>query len=293
MYRDTCNIEINIGVIFMCDNSKVWKVYCYTGENNKKYIGITSFSLYERAGKDGEKYVKDDFAFGRAIKKYGFNFFTVEILEDNLTYEEACGKEKYYIQYFDTYRNGYNSTLGGDGCPKYNREEIYNLWNEGKGIQQIKEIVGCDNSTIQKILNSYNINGMDRIKRQAGTYHLQEVHKYDLDGYYIESYISYSEAGRLNNIPHANIIKCIKQERQTAGGFQWRTDKVEKISPYIRNKKKTNKVYQYDLNKKLVSTFESIAEASRQTGFSKEYLSKKANENGKAYEYYWSHILLE
>ena len=28
-----------------------WKVYCYTGKNGKKYIGITSFNLAQRAGK--------------------------------------------------------------------------------------------------------------------------------------------------------------------------------------------------------------------------------------------------
>jgi len=33
-----------------------WKVYCYTGQNDKKYIGITSRSLAERAGSEGYCY---------------------------------------------------------------------------------------------------------------------------------------------------------------------------------------------------------------------------------------------
>lgn len=92
-----------------------WKVYCYTGENNKKYVGITARTLYDRAGKNGINYIKDNYKFGNAIQKYGFNFFTVEILEDNLSFDQACEKEKYYIDLYDSFKNGYNSTLGGDG----------------------------------------------------------------------------------------------------------------------------------------------------------------------------------
>lgn len=270
-------------------NNKTWKVYCYTGENNKKYIGITGYSLFQRAGKDGANYIKDDFAFGRAIKKYGFNFFTSEILADNLTFEEACELEKHYIKLYDTYKNGYNSTLGGEGNIKYDKEQILNLWNENKSIKEIEQMVGCDKSTIQKILNSYNISGMDRIKRQAGKYHLQEVYKYDLEGKYLESYISYSEAGRQNNIPHINIIKCIQGERQTAGGFQWSIIKKDNLPVYQRNLGNHKKIYQYDLNKKLVKEYESVAEAARITGFQKEYLAKTAKAQKKAYNFFWSY----
>ena len=36
-------------------------------------------------------------------------------MEDNIPQEELNTKEKYYIALFDTYSNGYNCTLGGDG----------------------------------------------------------------------------------------------------------------------------------------------------------------------------------
>lgn len=53
----------------------------------------------------------------RAIIKYGKENFVIEPLE-------KCGstllneREKYYISYFDSYRNGYNSTEGGQGRVK-------------------------------------------------------------------------------------------------------------------------------------------------------------------------------
>lgn len=42
-----------------------YKVYCYINKiNNKKYIGLTSLSIKERAGKNGNNYKSGDGAFG-------------------------------------------------------------------------------------------------------------------------------------------------------------------------------------------------------------------------------------
>ena len=153
-----------------------WKVYCYTGENGKKYIGITSRSLYERAGKDGYCYTHNQNGkFSNAIKKYGFNFFTPEILEDNLSEEKAKELEQYYIEYYDSYNNGYNTTMGGDGNVKVDREYVVQLWNEGKGITEIKKITGYGDPGIQTALNLAGISGIDRIKREAGKYHICKI----------------------------------------------------------------------------------------------------------------------
>ena len=66
----------------------MYKVYKYTSPSNKIYIGITSKTLNERARYDGSGY-KECKAFWRAIKKYGWENFTSEILAQELTEEEA------------------------------------------------------------------------------------------------------------------------------------------------------------------------------------------------------------
>jgi hypothetical protein len=48
----------------------------------------------------------------------------------------------------------------------------------------------------------------------------KKVHKY-YKGNYICTYTSIQEAADINNIQHTNIVKCAKEERGTAGGFQW------------------------------------------------------------------------
>lgn len=88
-------------------------VYKHTAPNGKCYIGMTCQTLSRRA-RDGKGYVGCS-AFENAIKKYGWENFRHEILEEGLTFEDACEKEREYIQKFKslTTQNGYNLEAGG------------------------------------------------------------------------------------------------------------------------------------------------------------------------------------
>ena len=66
----------------------------------------------------------------KAIRKYGGQNFTVEILEDNIPDDLLSEKEKYYIEkyqsfYFEYPNIGYNLTRGGDGATLYSDEQIF------------------------------------------------------------------------------------------------------------------------------------------------------------------------
>ena len=53
-----------------------------------------------------------------ALDKYGADAFDFEVIEeiDLQNYDILANeREKYWIEYYDTYNNGYNETLGGDG----------------------------------------------------------------------------------------------------------------------------------------------------------------------------------
>lgn len=269
----------------------LYKVYCYTGKNNKKYIGMTHFSLDQRAGKNGYKYMRErNSKFGNAIKKYGFDFFTSEILEENLTFEQACEKEKYYINYYDSYKNGYNTTLGGEGNSRFDLEEIYNLWKQGKSHQEIIKEVGCSDITIQRALDSFNIEEIERIRCQAGRYHIQKVYQYDLEGNFIQEYESYSEAGRQLNIPHCNIIKCIRGKRKSAGGFQWSIEKVKNLNPCERNiYHNSKKILQYDENFCFIKEYSSLKEASQQNNTTSITLTKHIKNQSPFRNFYYKY----
>ncbi len=101
---------------------KTWLVYCHTNKSNgKMYIGITGQKPEWRWGKNGNLYLRYNNIFAHAIKKYGWDGFEHNILEKGLSPNDAKEKEKYYIDKYRTYvgfkdSNGYNATLGGDGC---------------------------------------------------------------------------------------------------------------------------------------------------------------------------------
>ena len=90
-----------------------WCIYKHTSPSNKSYIGMTYQDPNVR-WKNGAGYSAET-KFGKAIQKYGWDNFTHEIIEENIqTLCEAKEREIYWIDYFDSYKNGYNSTIGGD-----------------------------------------------------------------------------------------------------------------------------------------------------------------------------------
>ena len=99
---------------------KTWLIYKHTCKiNNKSYIGLTCQRIYKR-WQNGLGYNATDQIFGRAVKKYGWENFEHEILDSDLTFEQANEREKYWIAYYHTYINdplcnGYNMTAGGAG----------------------------------------------------------------------------------------------------------------------------------------------------------------------------------
>ena len=105
----------------------------------------------------------------RAIRKYGKENFDVIILEE-CSQSSLNEREKYWIEYFDTFKNGYNETVGGDGIvghsderhPKtkltnkdvWNIRECYKNHQEQKIIyQEYKDKIG--ESGFKKIWNGY------------------------------------------------------------------------------------------------------------------------------------------
>lgn len=156
-----------------------YKIYKYTNKTNGKvYIGQTKRTLQERAGKNGNKYSHCPY-FWRAIQKYGWENFIVEILANNLTQEEANILEKKFISEYDS-RNpdkGYNINIGGEDI-FLTGEQISELnklrWQKGiydkikNGVYcveldrsfssalEAERITGIDNSGIQKACKGKN-----------------------------------------------------------------------------------------------------------------------------------------
>jgi len=81
--------------------------------NQKIYIGQTKSFEQRRKGHLKDAKSGSGCRFHVAIRKYGEENFLFEVIEECLD-DLANEKEQFWISYFDSYENGYNSTLGGE-----------------------------------------------------------------------------------------------------------------------------------------------------------------------------------
>ena len=140
-------------------------IYKITNQiNNKCYIGQTI--------KSGEQRWKEHkaHAFGshpndqnktlyQAIRKYGVDNFTFEILQDNIeTYEQLDKAEIYWIDFYNSFVKGYNETFGGQRYHKIlPNEEIIQDYYKTRSARKTAKNFGIDHSTVDDILNQNNI----------------------------------------------------------------------------------------------------------------------------------------
>ena len=129
--------------------------------NNKVYVGQTSKSLERRFNQHKNNYNKPYFsqlALYQAFSKYGIDNFTFEEIE-TVPDDQLDEREKYWIAYYDSYKNGYNSTMGGKAITLYewDMDEIISLYNQYRSARKVAEIMGCDHSTIDNLLNSHQV----------------------------------------------------------------------------------------------------------------------------------------
>lgn len=195
---------------------KQYCVYIHKNKINEKiYVGQTSKDVWARWGLEGQQYCYSETKFSKAIAKYGFDNFEHTVVQSNLTKEEANNLEQQLIKQYDSFANGYNSTLGGDGGGflghKHSEESIKKMVHYGE-----------DNGM-------YGQKRPEYVKEAVRKAHAKAVHQYDLNGNFIKEFESATAAKRECGYDNSLINKCCKLKHRTAYGFYWRyaTDKFQ------------------------------------------------------------------
>lgn len=103
------------------DNGFIYKIY--NDLDDMIYIGQTNQTLLMRFKQHIREYKESRYA-GRKLHQHfdliGTEHFNIKLIEE-VPLKELNNKEKYWIKYFDSFRNGLNGTPGGD----YNRQEFF------------------------------------------------------------------------------------------------------------------------------------------------------------------------
>lgn len=112
----------------------IYKVSCV--ENNKIYVGQTVQKLSKRWSahlKDSK--TKQNIKFNRAINKYGPEKFVMEIIEE-CNIENMNDREVFWINYYNSIENGYNTTIGGFGGSSPSPVDLY--YEDGTYVESFK-----------------------------------------------------------------------------------------------------------------------------------------------------------
>lgn len=156
-------------------------VYKHTSPSGKMYIGITKQKPKYRWGR-GSGYRTNEY-FMRAIRKYGWDNFTHEVLLSGLSESEACKVEQELIAKYRTTdeRYGYNHSTGGDNTFAGTHTDQH----EGKSARA------------------------------------RTIRQYTKDGEFVREWSASTEINRVLGIHYTNIIKCCTGVIKFSGGFVW------------------------------------------------------------------------
>ena len=257
-------------------NNKKWCVYKHVSPSGKVYIGITSdikrrWECHGRAYKACKK-------FYNAIKKYGWDNLTHEILYDNLERTQANVLEIGLIRFYKNKNISYNLSNGGDGTSgikmsEANRKRISELHKGNK--YSLGRIQSKEEREKRRISNLGKKRSIETIKKLSDS-SKKKVYRYSLDGKYIDEYDSALDAQNILGINRAKIGACCLFKRKSAGGYIWRFS-LENVDAY--SKDRSIMIIQHNTITGEDIIYDSLIEASKKSKVSLYYIHKNLDKN--------------
>lgn len=193
----------------------------YNTKSEKWYIGQTvnpegRFNCHIRLSLNN-----DNTHFHRALRKYGLENFVYCILEDNVLRDNLNMKEQEWIEYYDSFYDGYNMTAGGDGtllCEPWNKGKHHSEETIKKMSKSLKgRFIGENNPFYGKhhSIESRKKNSEAHKGRKA-----KKVNQYDKEGNFVHQWDSMGDIKRAGF--KANICYCCQGKIPYANGFIWK-----------------------------------------------------------------------
>ena len=192
--------------------------------NNKSYIGKTLLTIEKRWKQHLRDSKKDSFKnrpLYTAINKYTSNNFVIELLEE-VSEIVVNDREIYWIEYYDTYKSGYNATKGGDGKSYINRQEVIDCYLKVQSAKEVSRLLSIHEQSVRNILKENKIT-LKTKGDVSKAYFSKRVAKIDkTSGAVIQIYPSIKDAFKdTENSSFSHISAVCNKTRKTAYGFKW------------------------------------------------------------------------
>lgn len=189
--------------------------------NNKVYVGQTARTF---EGRMAEHQRHSRTAIDKAIKKYGIENFTIEVIDQADSINELNKLEIKWISHYDSMTSkGYNQCIGGENTLGYNhREESKKKMSEAKKKVYLGEnnpFFGKTHSDNQKAKWSKARKGRDMSKVTEASFEKTRRKVINLDTE--EIFNSIQDAADEYNLKHTHISRVCRGGRKTTGGYRW------------------------------------------------------------------------
>lgn len=189
--------------------------------NDKVYIGKTEFSIEKRF----KEHCHDCFCRDKekrplysAMKKYGIEHFHIILIEET---DNPIEREIYWIEKYNSYKNGYNATIGGDGKARIDYAKVIETYNKVQNQAETARILNISVDSVHNILKENNIDILSSkiVSKKVSSKPVAQIDK--KTGEIIKIFSSCIEAEREINI-HGHIAACCQGKRASCGGYKWK-----------------------------------------------------------------------
>lgn len=230
--------------------------------NGKVYIGQTINTVDQRWKRHVYDSKTKDTHFARAIRKYGAENFIVETIDTAESTKELNEKEIYWIKYYNSNKEGYNSTDGGDDTYTYKYRTEEEMEQTKEKIRQTK--LGGKNPMAVKV--------KCRNEQTGEEYHFDSLSE-------MQTFLK----GDNHNFITRRCRHQIDYLYEGIWNIAYEEDEYRKLNSYKKNgRQKRVLIKNLETNEEI--EFPSFAAAERHYNKNPKYFSGKAYQKGKSFK---------
>lgn len=215
-------------------------IYKITNPEGQSYIGLSK-NIEQRWISHKNLQFKGNIKLKNSLKLYSIESHIWDVIEivdiEHLSLHEGNAflrkRERYWITFYNSFKDGLNENGGGSGCGSHTKESKQKISKALKGKskpsnfgenrkkwqhnEEWKKKISASKKGKSSPLKGKNRSYKGRISPNKGKG--KPIIQYDLNMNQIQEFSSLSKASQILNIPQPSISECLRKKYKTAGGY--------------------------------------------------------------------------